>query len=299
MTTTFRSIIEMIHTFDSEQKCIDFLESKRWGGKVVSPFDSESKVYKLSNNWYKCKNTGKFFNVKTETLFAETKLRLQTWFTAIYIVVTSKKGISSCQLAVQLNVTQKTAWFVLQRIRKCLGIENESVLSKKVEVDEAYFGGVTTKDKYKKNVQGRSLSHKVPVLGMIQRSGKVVAKVIQDASSKSIMPNITKYIKKDSTIISDKWPAYNSVKNNYTHQTVTHSNKEYDETKYIEGFWSIVKRGFIGTYQYISPKHLQLYIDEFVFRYNTMKQSVSDRFYHFFNNMTVRTTYNKLKLCLD
>ena len=81
----------MIYTFDSEQKCIDFLESKRWGGKVVSPFDSQSKVYKLSNNWYKCKNTGKFFNVKTGTLFAETKLSLQTWFTAIYIVVTSKK----------------------------------------------------------------------------------------------------------------------------------------------------------------------------------------------------------------
>lgn len=150
MKIDFASILELINTFDTEQKCIDFLEEQRWSGHVVSPFDPESKVYKLSNNWYKCKNTGKFFNVKTGTLFSESKLSLQTWFTAIYLIVTSKKGISSCQLATQLNVTQKTAWFVSQRIRKCLGSENESVLTNKVEVDEAYFGGVTTKDKYKR-----------------------------------------------------------------------------------------------------------------------------------------------------
>lgn len=299
MKIDFASILELINTFDTEQKCIDFLEEQRWSGHVVSPFDPESKVYKLSNNWYKCKNTGKFFNVKTGTLFSESKLSLQTWFTAIYLIVTSKKGISSCQLATQLNVTQKTAWFVSQRIRKCLGSENESVLTNKVEVDEAYFGGVTTKDKYKKNVQGRSLSHKVPVLGMVQRGSKVVAKVIKDASSKSIMPNIETYIKKGATVISDCWTAYKKVSDNYTHQTVVHSNKEYDETKYIEGFWSLVKRGFMCTYQYISSKHLQLYIDEFVFRYNTMKQTVCESFIHFFNNFEIRTTYKDLKYVTD
>lgn len=297
MSIDFRSIIEIINTFDTEQKCIDFLEEQRWSGHVVSPYDSESKVYKLANNWYKCKKTGKFFNVRTGTLFSESKLSLRTWFTAIYLILTNKKGISSCQLSVQLNVTQKTAWFVSQRIRKCLSLENKSVLSKKVEVDEAYFGGVTTKDKYKKNVQGRSLSHKVPVLGMVQRGSKVVAKVLKNASSKSIMPNIETYIKKGSTIISDNWSAYKKVSENYIHETVTHSNKEYDKTKYIEGFWSIVKKGFIGTYQYISSKHLQLYIDEFVFRYNTMKLSVCERFIHFFNNMNVKTTYKNIVNC--
>lgn len=299
MDINFKSIIELINTFDTEQKCIDFLEEQRWHGHVVSPFDSTSKVYRLANNWYKCKNTGRFFNVKAGTLFAESKLSLQTWFTAIYLIVTSKKGISSCQLALQLNVTQKTAWFVSQRVRKCLGVENEAELSNKVEVDEAYFGGVTTKDKYKKNVQGRSLSHKVPVLGMVQRGSKVVAKVLKDASSKSIIPNITKYIKKDSTVISDCWTAYKKVSEHYVHETVVHSKKEYDETKYIEGFWSLVKRSFICTYQYISPKHLQLYIDEFVFRYNTIKQTVCERFIHFFNNVSVRTTYKELKYCTD
>lgn len=299
MDKIFQSIIELINTFDTEQKCIDFLESIRWSEKVISPFDKTSRVYKLKNNWYKCKNTGKFFNVKTGTLFSESKLSLKTWFTAIYLVVTNKKGISSCQLALQLGVTQKTGWFMLQRIRKCLGFENEVVLSKKVEVDEAYFGGVTTKDKYKKNVQGRSLSHKVPVLGMVQRGNKAIAKVLKDASSKSILPNITKYIKKQSTVISDNWSSYRRLNEDYTHITVNHSNKEYDETKYIEGFWSIVKRGFERTYQYISPKHIQLYIDEFVYRYNTMKMSVYERFKHFFTNMSVRTTYNDLIICSD
>lgn len=106
-TTIFNSIIELITTFDTEQKCIDFLEKQRWNGKVVSPYDSNSKVYKCSNNLYKCKNTRRLFNVRTNTLFEGSNISLRTWFLAIYLIASHKKGISSCQLAKDLHVTQK------------------------------------------------------------------------------------------------------------------------------------------------------------------------------------------------
>src|SRR5690242_15988034 len=115
----FNSIIELIKAFPDEQACIEHLEQLRWEGNPVSPFDPTSKVYKCAGNKYKCKNTGKYFNVRTATLFDNTKVELQKWFLAIYIATSHKKGISSMQLAKDIDVTQKTAWFMLHRIRNC------------------------------------------------------------------------------------------------------------------------------------------------------------------------------------
>ena len=131
----FNSIIELVRTFNTETKCIKYLEKIRWNGDVVSPFDPESTVYKYKNNQYRCKNTGKNFNVKTGTLFENTKIKLQAWFTAIYLITNHKKGISSLQLSKDLNITQKTAWFLLYRIRNCYNINIEQ-LSNEVEIDE-------------------------------------------------------------------------------------------------------------------------------------------------------------------
>src|ERR1700761_9434442 len=147
----FKSIRELIKAFPDEQTCINHLEQLRWNGNVVSPFDETSKVYKCAGNKYKCKNTGKYFNVRTSTLFDNTKVELQTWFLAIFLVTAHKKGISSLQLGRDLNVTQKTAWFMLQRIRNCFGItaaETDITNNNKlggsgvvVEVDETVVGG--------------------------------------------------------------------------------------------------------------------------------------------------------------
>ncbi len=114
----FNSIIELIAAFPDEQACIEHLEVLRWSGYVVSPFDENSKVYKCKGNKYRCKSTGKYFNVRTGTMFDNTKLKLQKWFLAIWLVTSHKKGISSLQLSRDIDVTQKTAWFMLQRIRK-------------------------------------------------------------------------------------------------------------------------------------------------------------------------------------
>lgn len=135
-----KSVLDLIKAFPTEQSCIDHLEIIRWNGNVVSPFDATSKVYNCKGNKYMCKNTQKYFNVKTNTIFDNTKLELQKWFLAIWIVTSHKKGISSLQLGRDLDITQKSAWFMLQRIRKCFGIENNNTLENEVEADETYVG---------------------------------------------------------------------------------------------------------------------------------------------------------------
>ena len=141
ITKDFNSLVDIVKAFPTEEHCIAHLEQLRWNGIVVSPFDSSSKVYKCKGNKYRCKNTGKYFNVRTNTLFDNTKIELIKWFMAIWLVTSHKKGISSLQLGRDIDVTQKTAWFMLQRIRKCFSCENNSELNNEVEIDETYIGG--------------------------------------------------------------------------------------------------------------------------------------------------------------
>lgn len=136
-----KSILQLLKAFPDEQSCIDHLEQLRWNGDVVSPFDSNSKVYNCKGNKYKCKGTGKYFNVKTNTIFDNTKMPLQKWFLAIWLVTSHKKGISSLQLGRDLDITQKSAWFMLQRIRNCFGLNNDDKMEGEIEADETYVGG--------------------------------------------------------------------------------------------------------------------------------------------------------------
>lgn len=298
----FNSIIDLLNAFPNEQVCIDQLEALRWNGNIVSPFDSTSKVYKCKDNKYRCKNTGKYFNVKTNTLFDNTKIELRKWFLAIYIVTSHKKGISSMQLAKDIDVTQKTAWFMLQRIRNCFGIDdNDSQLDNEVEIDETFVGGKNKNrhlSKKVENSQGRSFKDKTPVLGLIERGGQLKAKVISNTKCETLTPEIIKIVKYSASVITDEWLGYNSLKHLYNHSYVKHNEGEYVNgrvyTNTIEGFWSLLKRGIIGIYHFTSKKHLQRYIDEFVFRYNTRDNSTRNRFNSFLCNMTNRLTYNEL-----
>lgn len=299
----FNSIFELFDAFPDEQSCIDHLEELRWNGNVVSPFDSNSKVYKCKNNRYKCKNSGKYFNVKTDTMFDSSKVPLRKWFVAIWLVTNHKKGISSVQLGKDIEVTQKTAWFMLQRIRACFGdMEEETKLDNEVELDETYVGGKNKNrhhNKKVKNSTGRSVKDKTPVFGMLERRGKLIAKVVTGVKKKHLSPVAQKYIKESAKIYSDEWKGYNGLKKIFdSHRVIHHGKKQYVDgevhTNTIEGFWSLMKRGILGIYHKVTRKHMQKYVDEFVFRYNTRKESQTDRMNLFLLHTKRRTTYKVL-----
>lgn len=297
----FNTLLDLIKTFPDEQSCIDHLESLRWAdSNVVSPFVPSSKVYKCAKNRYRCKDTGKYFNVKTATLFDNSKIELQKWFLAIWLVTSHKKGISSIQLSKDIGVTQKTAWFMLQRIRNCFGFDNDNNLSNEVEVDETYVGG---KNKNKHNAkkvegtQGRSVKDKAPVFGMVERGGKLNAKCVDDVTIRTLTKEIVRYVN-DATVYSDEWLGYNALKRIYDHQFIKHGAGQYVNgrvhTNTIEGFWSLLKRGIVGIYHFTSVKHLQKYVDEFVFRYNTRNGNEVSRFNLLLSNTENRLTYKGL-----
>ena len=207
MKFEFKSLFDLQSAFPDEQSCIDHLENIIWGDVIISPFDATSKVYKCKGNKYRCKNTGKYFNVKTGTLFDNTKIELRKWFMAIWLVTSHKKGISSVQLSKDIGVTQKTAWFMLERIRKCFGTENNNRLDDVVEVDETYIGGKNKNrhnSKKVKNAQGRSLKDKSAVVGMVQRQGKVNAHHVPDTRTKTLTEQIVKYVKETAQLYTDE-----------------------------------------------------------------------------------------------
>ncbi|MCD7850859.1 MAG: IS1595 family transposase [Parabacteroides sp.] len=289
----FKNILELLDFFSDETACIEYLEWKRWKNGVISPFDPTSTVYKCKNNRYKCKNTGKYFNVKTGTFFENSKVSLRKWFLAIYIVTSHKKGISSIQLSKDIGVTQKTAWNMLMRIRECYGIEHEEgCLDGIVECDETFVGGKNKnrhKDKKVKNSQGRSFKDKTPVFGMLQRDGKLIAMVVANTKEATLKPIIEKYVKKDAILYTDEWWAYRSMDKEYDHHFVNHGIGFYGmgdfHTNSIEGSWASLKKMIIGVYHNVSRKHLQLYVNEFAFRYNYRNVSDSKRFELFLHHV--------------
>lgn len=301
--TQFKSLLDLAKAFPTEQSCVEVLEQLRWPDGIVSPYDPSSKVYNYGNGRYRCANTKKDFNVRTGTLFHATRVPLQSWFVAIWLLTTTNKGISSYGLAKQLNVTQSTAWFMLHRIRNCFD-QGADKLCGEVELDETYVGGKNRNRHRNKKVprcQGRSWKDKTVVFGMIERGGRVRAMVVPNAKTYVLTIPIFKNVAKYTKLYSDEHVAYRIVKQQsiyYSHAQVDHSKGQYVDgnatTNSIEGFWSILKRGIIGVYHHSSRKHLQLYVNEYVFRHNTRNDNDASRFYAFLQNIGNRLTYSTL-----
>ena len=247
----FNSLFELLEAFPTEESCIRYLEGLRWKEGVTSPFDPDSKVYICSKGRYMCKNTGRLFNVKTGTIFENTKLSLRKWFMAIWLILSHKKGISSMQLARDIKVTQKTAWFILQRVRICLICKNEGKLNNEVEADETFVGKNKNRhrDKKVKRCQGRSFKDKTPVLGMLERKGNVIARVIKNTSKSELTPKIIEFVDRNAVLYTDEWHGYNEVDKLFYHYSIDHSRGQYGmgriHTNTIEGFWTLLKRGYI------------------------------------------------------
>lgn len=297
----FSSVIDLIRHFDTEAKCAEYLAVKRWNGNPVCVKCGHGSVYTLKGKTarYKCAACREQFSVRVGTIFEASPIKLMTWFLAIYLVTAHKKGISSHQLARDLNVTQKTAWFMLHRIRYAMGMEPSEQLDGTVEIDETYVGGKETNKPLSKRAKGmHGGKGKAAVLGMLDRDGALMAFHVPDTEKKTLLPIIKAAVEKGSTICTDEFPGYTSLRRVYDHQTVKHSAEEYVRgaihTNSIEGFWSLLKRGIVGIYHFTSEKHLQKYVDEFVHRYNTRTMHDSNRFADMLGNVAGRLDYKTL-----
>ncbi|MFI5221564.1 MAG: IS1595 family transposase, partial [Bacteroidia bacterium] len=287
----FKSIIDLLKAFPDEQTCINHLETIRWNGIVVSPFDANSTVYKSPNNRYKCRNSNKYFNVRTGTIFEDTKLPLQKWFMALYIFSSHKKGISSHQLAKDLSITQKSAWFVLHRLRYAFDHPAfKEVMKGTVEADETYIGGLE-RNKHRQDKSGKMGrgTDKAPVLGMVERGGRVKTVLLDNVKGHTLTTQIFNSVETGSRVITDQFNAYYMLRARFEHERVNHSNDEFVRgdvhTNTVESYFSLLKRGILGIYHHVSKEHLQPYLDEFALRYNTREHSTSDRFNFILTNI--------------
>lgn len=293
METKFKNLQTLLDFFKDEETCKAYYEQQRWGGNVACPHCGSLKVYR-TNRGFKCgeKECYKKFSLTVGTIFENSKIPLRTWFAAMYLCTTSKKGVSSVQLAEQLGITQKTAWFVLSRIRTMLAENHTEPLGGMVEVDETYIGGKErNKSKSKRaanKAQGRHRNHNAqdtnaPVLGLLQRNGKVILQPMVAADKATLLPILAANIKKEATVVTDGLSAYRRLGDYYAqHVAVSHDKDEWVKSEFhtnsIEGFWSILKRGIYGIYHSVSVKHLQRYCNEFGYRYNTRELTGIERF---------------------
>jgi transposase-like protein len=302
----FKTLVDLLTYFKDEQVCRDYLELIRWNGKIVCPYKEcrHDHVFKYTDGKrYKCAKCQRQFSVKVGTIFEDSKISLQKWFAAIYLITSHKKGISSLQLHRDLGVTQKTAWFMLHRVRHTLMVSPTEKLTGIIEADETFIGGKESnkhKSKQTEGTQGRSAKTKTPVLGIIERGGELRAIKVISTQGYSLRPFIVNNVEFGSTIHTDEWWGYRGLSRIFKHQYINHGDGEYSKdgvhTNTIEGFWSLLKRGVIGIYHSMSDKHLQKYIDEFVFRYNTRGMSENFRFDRMLNNINSHLTYKQLCL---
>jgi len=286
-------VFSFFEKFPTEESVIQYFIKLRYPNGATCPHCGavHNKIYRETKRpkVFNCKNCINTFSIFKGTIFEKSDTDLRKWFYAIHLMLNSKKGISGYQLQREIKVTYKTAWRMLKKIREAMSNEDLELFKDISEIDETYVGGKPRKEAKKKdkdddndtpsgNARGRG-TKKTPVIGAVNRAlNKVKAKVAeanaqgQKLSGKQLIAFIKETIEADSTIYSDEFKGYNQVSNNgYKHERVDHT-QEYAvgdiHTNSIESFWAVLKRGIMGIYHHVSTKYLQLYVNEFGFRWN-------------------------------
>jgi transposase-like protein len=270
------NLLEAVRYFSDLDVANEFVAKLRWADGPVCPrCGGTEHSYISTRRLWKCKACKRQFSVKVGTIFEDSPLGLDKWLPAIWLAANSKNGISSHELARTLGITQKSAWFMLHRVRLAMRDETFSMLAGTVEVDETYIGGKARNmhaSKRKQIPPGRSLGgNKTPVLGMIERGGKVRARVIGDLGRRSLHGHVSDVVESGASIYTDAFASYKGLGRDYDHRTVDHAVAYVDgnvHTNFIENFWSLLKRGLHGTYVSVEPFHLFRYLDERMFTFN-------------------------------
>jgi transposase-like protein len=290
-TTTVPSTLrQAVRYFSDPDAALQFVASLRWpdGVKCVHCGQGEPSFLKTRRIW-KCRKCRKQFSVKVGTIFEDSAIGLDKWLPALWLLANAKNGISSYELHRALGVTQKTAWFMLHRVRLAMQTGTFQKMRGKIEVDEAYLGGKSKfmhLDKRARVITKRGVADKLPVLGILQRKGKkghstVIAKVTRRVRKKDIQPIIKAMVAKGSLVSTDALLSYEGLAEHYRHEIIDHASayvRGEVHTNCLENFWSLLKRTIRGTYVSVDPFHVFRYLDEQCFRFNNRDVADGERF---------------------
>jgi transposase-like protein len=282
MKNELKTLSDAIRYFADEQTCIDTVAEMRWpdGPQCPACLSPETRQHwlKTQRRW-QCRECGKQYSVKLNTIFEDSPLKLDKWLTAMWLLANCKNGISSYEIGRDLGITQKSAWFMLQRIR--LAMKNKSLLKLgsqggAVEMDETFIGGKLKNMHKAKKPKGTGFSGiaggamaKTIVVGMMERKGRVKAEVVMERSHPTLRAVANKHITPGAWVVTDEWGGYKGI--NFEHVIINHAVEYVNgqvHTQGIENFWSLLKRSLGGTYISVEPFHLDRYVDEQAFRYN-------------------------------
>lgn len=276
-----KSLQEAIIFFSNPDNCIDYLAVRRWPNGVVCPGCGATKVsFNAKRRTWKCgsHHPKREFSIKVGTIFEDSPISLDKWLTATWMLTNCKNGVSSYEIARDIRVTQKSAWFMLHRIR--LAVQDDffgSKLGGEVEVDETFIGGKARNmhvSERKRRITGTGTKDKTAVMGILERGGKVRATVVSSRRKSVLQDEVRKHVTAGAALYSDALKSYDGLAGEYAHRVVDHATQYVDgrvHTNGLETFWSLLKRGISGTYVSVEPFHLYRYLDEQMFRFNNRK----------------------------
>lgn len=307
----FKGIPQLLKRFPDDATARAFMEQQKWEGTPVCPFCQCDKWYKLKDGkTYKCGNKEcyKKYSVTVNTVFHGSHIALNIWFAGMYLVCSHKKGISSHQLAKDLDITQKSAWYMLHRLRELMKEKNPEQLQGIVEADETYMGRKFAKgfkDMTQEEIKYRMKTNasKGVVVGMVERKGRIIVKAFDNNNRETITKTVRENVKPGSRLHTDDTHLYRAVEQEYFRETVVHGKKEWVResivsgkvtTNTVENFWSVMRRGIYGIYHQVSCKHLHRYCDEYSFRYNSRILKDNERFVLYLGNTSERLKYKDL-----